>query len=107
MHETIIVLTTFPDAEEAEKFAAELVTHRLAACINVLPKMTSIYQWQGQLESGEEHQLVIKTSRRHFAAIEQRLKNSHPYKLPELLAIPVVTGSDEYLTWIHESTDSA
>lgn len=104
MNETLIVLTTFPDIAQAEAFARELVTAKLAACVNVLPKMTSIYQWEGQLEQGEEHQLVIKTRRTHIGAIEQRLKNSHPYELPELLAIPVVTGSIDYLAWINENT---
>lgn len=104
MNETLIVLTTFPDTAQAEAFARELVTAKLAACVNVLPKMTSIYQWEDKLERGEEYQLIIKTRRIHLTSIEQRLKNRHPYKLPELLAIPVVTGSDEYLAWINENT---
>lgn len=104
MKETIIILTTFPEHELAETFARDLVNSNLAACINILPKMTSIYQWEGNLERGEEYQLVIKTCQLHFAAIEERLKNSHPYELPELLVIPVVTGSSEYLAWMNENT---
>lgn len=104
MKETIIILTTFPEHKLAEAFAHDLVKSNLAACINVLPKMTSIYQWEGKLERGEEYQLVIKTNQIHFAAIEERLKSSHPYELPELLAIPVVTGSNDYLAWMNENT---
>ena len=105
MSEPVIILTTFPDMEAAEGFAHELITNQLAACVNILPRMISIYEWEGKHERGQEHQLVIKTIDRHFAAIEQRLKNSHSYELPELLMLPAVSGSTDYLNWIHESTN--
>lgn len=105
MDEPVIILTTFPTMEAAEDFARLLISNKLAACVNVLPAMVSIYEWQGKLERGTEHQLVIKTTRRRFADIEQRLKNSHSYELPELLMLSAVSGSNEYLNWIYESTN--
>lgn len=105
MSKPVIILTTFPDMEAAESFAHELITNQLAACVNILPRMISVYEWGGKLEHGQEHQLVIKTIERHFSAIEQRLKNSHSYELPELLMLPAVSGSTDYLKWIYESTN--
>jgi periplasmic divalent cation tolerance protein len=102
--DAIIVLTTWPDEEGARKFAGMLVTEKLAACVNILPLMQSIYEWQGKLESGHEHQLLIKTRRIHFRFIEEQLKKAHPYELPELLVISVEDGSADYLDWIQSCT---
>ncbi len=105
MSDGIIVLTTFPDQPGAEQLARELVEKKLAACVNILPPMTSVYQWRGNVESGREHQLVIKTRRPLFKRIEALVGERHPYELPELLALPVQGGSRDYLAWIREVTD--
>lgn len=102
--EYVIVLTTFPDQLGAEKLAGELVTSQLAACVNILPKMVSIYEWQEKLEKGQEHQMVIKTRSQLVPKIEQLISKQHPYELAELLVLPVVSGSKDFLTWITETT---
>ena len=105
MSNAVIVLTTYPDEAGAVALARELVTSGLAACVNILPEMTSVYRWKGELEQGREYQMVIKTSPARRHDVEQRVKNSHPYSLPEILVIEPVTGSQSYLSWIHECTD--
>jgi periplasmic divalent cation tolerance protein len=80
------------------------VTNQLAACVNILPKMVSIYEWQEKLEKGQEHQMVIKTRSQLVPKIEQLISKQHPYELAELLVLPVVSGSKDFLTWITETT---
>ena len=104
MGDKIIVLTTFPDLAGAESLAHELVSRKLAACVNILPSMTSIYRWQDKIETGREHQLVIKTQAHRLERIEQWIDKCHPYELPELLVLPVQDGAKDYLTWITEAT---
>lgn len=104
MTNALLVLCTHPDADGAEALARTLVDERLAACVNVLPRMTSIYPWQGEIRRGQEHQLVIKTRAGAFDALEARLCELHPYDVPELIAVPVTHGLAAYLNWIDEST---
>lgn len=105
MTDFIIALTTWPDEAGATAFAQHLLENKLAACINILPAMTSHYVWQGKLESGTEHQLVIKTKAANQSAIEAALKDRHPYELAEFLTLPVESGSKAYLHWINETTN--
>ncbi|HGG60565.1 MAG TPA: divalent-cation tolerance protein CutA [Gammaproteobacteria bacterium] len=105
MGDRIMVLTTYPDQSGAEQLARELVEKKLAACVNILPPMTSVYRWRGNVESGREHQLVIKTRQHLFSRVEQLVAERHPYELPELLVLPVQGGSRNYLAWIDEVTD--
>ncbi len=105
MSDGIIVLTTWPDQAGAEKLAEMLVSHKLAACVNILPRMTSVYRWRGKLEHGQEHQLVIKSRKPLYARIEQHILEQHPYELPELLVLPVQGGSTDYLNWITNTLD--
>lgn len=101
----VIVLTTMPgDAGDAEKLAETLVSDRLAACVNVMPVMTSVYRWEGKVQRDSERQLVIKTGRQHVAALWERLRDLHPYEVPEFVVLPIVDGSEAYLRWIDEST---
>ena len=100
----VIVLATFPADADAEPLATTLVEERLAACVNVLPPMTSIYTWQGKVERAAERQLLIKTSRPRLAALEARLKSLHPYDVPEFVVIPIIAGSADYLGWVEEGT---
>ena len=99
----IIVLTTWPADQDAESFAKTLVSDRLAACVNVLPPMRSIYTWKGAIESADERQVVIKTTRTRLSELEQRIKNLHPYEVPEFLVLPITEGSKTYLTWLADS----
>lgn len=95
-----IVLCTCPDNESAEKIAHLLVSQKLAACVNLIPGVKSIYQWQGQLMSDNEVQLVIKTSKERFSQINDLLDQQHPYDVPELLALDVAQGSTSYIEWL-------
>ncbi len=100
----VIVLTTLGASTDASAFAATLVGERLAACVNVLPEMDSVYRWQGRVEHNRERQLVIKTTSARLAALRERLASLHPYEVPELLVLPVVDGSPAYLRWLSAET---
>ena len=95
-----IILCTCPDKDTAEKIARLLVTDKLAACINILPGITSIYLWHEQIELAQEHLLVIKANKTAYEAIETTIKKHHPYELPEIIAVPIENGLPEYLDWI-------
>jgi periplasmic divalent cation tolerance protein len=109
MTSAAIVLSTFPTDQEPATLARTLVEERLAACVNVLPAMQSIYRWEGRIEHASEHQLVIKTSTERVAALTRRLAELHPYEVPEILVLSVEGGGDAYLAWVAASTgtDSA
>jgi periplasmic divalent cation tolerance protein len=96
-----IVLTTCPDAVSAERIARILVEDGLAACVNILPPMQSIYRWKGKIEVANEQLLVIKSAVARFPAIRDRLRSLHPYELPEIIAVPIVDGLPEYLAWLN------
>ena len=100
----VVVLTTFPVDREVDQFAQTLVREKLAACVNVLPVMQSIYSWEGTLETSNERQVVIKTSSSRVRELETRLKALHPYDVPEFVVIPIIDGSHDYLSWISENT---
>jgi periplasmic divalent cation tolerance protein len=102
----VIVLTTAPDDDRAERWAWTLVDERLAACVNVHGPMVSIYRWRGAVERDAERQMVIKTTRARVTALEARLRELHPYELPEFLVIPVEGGSEEYVRWVEEQSGS-
>lgn len=98
----LVCLTTCPDAESAERIAEALVGEGLAACVNLVPGVTSIYRWQGAVERADEVLLVLKTTEGGFAALRERLIALHPYELPELIAVPVDLGLAAYLDWVRE-----
>jgi periplasmic divalent cation tolerance protein len=100
----VIVLTTFPIDGDVDRLAKALVEERLAACVNVLPAMRSTYTWKGATEQADERQLVIKTSRHRVGDVEKRLRELHPYDLPEFLVLSVIDGSRDYLSWVANST---
>lgn len=97
-----IVLTTCGDLEQATQIAETLVREALAACVNIVPAVRSVYRWQNKIEVDDEVLLVIKSARGLYAAIEQRINELHSYELPEIVAVPIVTGSNKYLQWINE-----
>ena len=97
-------MTTFPVEGDVEVLARTLVAEKLAACVNVLPPMQSIYSWQGVIEKTAEHQLVIKTTSRRRDELEARLKALHPYETPEFVVVRIQDGSPEYLQWLRLNT---
>lgn len=102
MHPYQIILTTCPSPEIAEQIAQVLVGEGLAACVNILPPMRSIYTWRDAVESATEHLLVIKCLSRRYADIEARLRAMHPYEIPEIIALPIVQGLPDYLAWLNQ-----
>src|SRR5512139_3822916 len=101
----VLVLTTLPAASEAlADFARALVAGRLAACVNILGPMESIYAWKGKIEQDQERQVVIKTTRARLDAVRARVHELHPYEVPEFLVMPVAGGSEAYLRWVADST---
>ncbi len=104
MNEVVIVLTNLPDKEAAMRLARELVERRLAACVNVLAECSSVYRWKGTVESAVEVPVLIKTRGGRYAEVEAAIRELHPYELPEIVAVPVRHGFDEYLQWVAEET---
>ena len=102
--EYVIVLTTLPSDVESRDFGRTLVEERLAACVNLLPAMDSVYRWEGQIEHDTERQVIIKTSRERVAALWERIRELHPYETPEFVVLSIQDGSDAYLRWIGDST---
>jgi len=100
----VIVLTTLPVEGDAEKLAAQLVEERLAACVNILPAMQSVYRWKNAVERAGERQLVIKTTRARVTNLEDRLRQLHPYDIPEFIVLPIDSGSAAYLSWLSDNT---
>ncbi|HUI78468.1 MAG TPA: divalent-cation tolerance protein CutA [Bryobacteraceae bacterium] len=100
MTDKIVVLSTCASEQEAESLARSMVEQRLAACVNVIPRVRSYYRWKGALESAEEWLLVIKSSRDRFERLMAALEKAHSYEIPEVLALPVVEGAANYLNWI-------
>ena len=97
----VIVLTTFPADQDPATLATTLVDEHLAACVNVLPPMRSVYRWEGNVEQASEHQLVIKTRAERVDAVKARIASLHPYEVPEVLVLPISGGTDSYLGWLH------
>ncbi|MGE5622580.1 MAG: divalent-cation tolerance protein CutA [Bacillota bacterium] len=104
MQQVLMVLTNVPDEAVAESIARILVEQRLAACVNVLPAVRSIYRWQGAVEQASEATLLIKTTPQHYAALEAAIKSAHPYEVPEIVALPIVAGWPAYLDWVVTET---
>ncbi len=99
-----IVLCTCPDSGAADSLARHLVESRLAACVNQVRGVRSVYEWQGNIETSDEILLVIKTRRDLYPKLETTLRALHPYELPEIIMVPIEAGSSDYLGWISEQT---
>ena len=99
----VLILTTVPAVSRADTIARSLVDERLAACVNVIPGLTSIYRWQGEREEASECLLVIKTDETRYAELERRVLELHPYTVPEVLALPVERGAPAYMEWLKDS----
>jgi periplasmic divalent cation tolerance protein len=103
----LVVLVTCPNRRTAETIGRTLVEERLAACANVVPGLTSIYRWQGKICRDSEVLVLLKIRRSCFPALARRVRQLHPYSVPEIVALPIVLGSPTYLAWVAESTAKA
>jgi periplasmic divalent cation tolerance protein len=99
----VVVLCTCGSEEEAERLGTSLVESRLAACVNIVPRIRSVYRWQGAVERADEWMLVVKSSRHLFSAIQAEVAKLHSYETPELIALPIVEGEKNYLNWLANS----
>jgi periplasmic divalent cation tolerance protein len=104
MERTVLVYTTFPSVVEAEKVGNDLVSARLAACVNILPGMISIYRWQGAVERAEETVMIIKTRASLAEAVRASVRATHPYETPAIMVLPVESVDDRYFAWILDAT---
>lgn len=103
--DAIVVYITAPDEEEAAKIALALVQERLAACVNIVRSIRSIYRWQENIEDDTEVLMIVKTQKRLYSSLENRVGELHSYSVPEIIALPVTEGSADYLKWIGETTE--
>jgi periplasmic divalent cation tolerance protein len=103
MTDSIVIFVTAGSEAEAEAIAKALVEERLAACVNMLSPIRSLYRWEGKVADDREWLLLIKTRVERFAAVEARVKALHSYQVPEVIALPIVAGAEEYMRWLRES----
>jgi len=102
--EPLLVITNCPDEESANAIALAIVEAKLAACVNILPRVQSIYRWQGVVESAAEVALLIKAYAANYPALEAAIRQRHPYELPEIIALPITHGLPAYLNWLAAET---
>jgi periplasmic divalent cation tolerance protein len=103
VHNGLVVFTTVEKQEDGLRLARLLIERGLAACVQILPQMVSIYRWQGAVEQASEALLLIKTTRTAYLQLETAIKQNHPYQTPEIIALPIEAGSTEYLDWLSDS----
>lgn len=103
MTDAVLVLTTAANEAESKRIAQELVERRLAACVNIIPRIQSVYRWEGKVEAVEEYLLLIKTTKSRAAKVQGAIREVHSYDLPECIVISMHGGSTEYLKWIEAS----
>lgn len=99
----IVLFVTTPDFDGAKKIAKRLVEEKLAACVNIIPKLQSVYRWKGEVEEADEAMLFIKTTQAQFSKLEAWIQKHHSYTVPEIIALPIMEGSRNYLDWLKES----
>ena len=100
----VAVFLTAKDARESRRLATALVQERLAACVNELGPVRSVYRWKGRVERAQEHLLMAKSDRRRVPALVQRVKELHSYDVPEVIALPILAGNPDYLSWVATSS---
>lgn len=106
MIEAVTVFCTCATPEEAETIGRAVVERRFAACVNIIREVQSIYRWQEDIETAREHLLVIKTTADRFAVLRDCIAELHSYEVPEIIALPVIQGSERYLEWIRTSVEA-
>ena len=104
--DAIVVFITAPNGEEATRLADLLIGAHLAACVQILPEMESVYRWEGKIERQSEVLLLAKTTTAKFAELEREVRSLHSYETPEIIAVPIVAGSSPYLAWLIDSLNS-
>jgi len=100
----IIVLITTPSLKEARAIGRKLVEEKLAACANIIPRVASLFSWQGKICRARESLMILKTRQSCFNRLEKRVKTLHSYSVPEIIALPIIRGSKDYLRWIRNTT---
>ncbi len=100
MTDKIVILCTCSSADEARRIAAELIERRLAACVSLMPPVRSVYHWKGAVEESEEILMIIKSARPLFEPLRATIARLHSYEVPEIIALPIVEGSESYLAWM-------
>ena len=100
-----IILVTAPSQAVAQQLANDLVTERLAECVNIVPSVTSVYSWKGKIEQAEEVLMIIKTQSTHYAALEEYIRTHHPYDTPEIVEIPIGQVTPKYRQWVVNETN--
>jgi periplasmic divalent cation tolerance protein len=106
MSDPVVVLVTCGSEEEALKISNALVEAHLAACVNLVAPIRSIYRWEGKIWDEKEWLLIIKTQKHRFEELEKKVKSLHSYSVPEMISLPITKGSSAYLNWIRENTES-
>ena len=101
---SILVLSAFPTSISVKDIAEILVNEKLAACINIIPEVQSVFRWKNKVDNTPENILIIKTTLNLYDILEKRIKQLHPYELPEIIAVPIERGLTEYLNWVNENT---
>jgi periplasmic divalent cation tolerance protein len=101
--ESLLVISTFPDAESARRIGRTLVEEKLAACVNILPQIESIYRWKEAIETSTEVLALIKSTTWKYQLLEARVRELHPYQVPEIISVRIDSGNTEYLRWIEQS----
>jgi len=99
----IVIFITAVNTKEASKIARGLVEKKLAACVNMVPSVTSVFSWKGKIEPASEVLLIVKSVKRKLAALERFVRSCHSYEVPEIIALPIVGGNKDYLEWLHDS----
>ena len=102
--DAVMAMTTTNQAREARSLAELLVKERMAACVQIVPKVESVYEWDGKIHADQEYLLIIKTRERRVDAIKKALEKHHSYEVPEFTVLPIVDGMDEYMKWLEEGT---
>lgn len=100
MEQVLLVMTNLPDLPSAQAMARALVGAKLAACVNILPGVQSVYRWQGELEEASEASLLVKTTQGRYTQVQQAIIAAHPYDVPEVIALPLADGYPPYLHWV-------
>ena len=104
MAREVVILITCPSIKHARKIGAKLVEERLAACANLIPKVESLFRWKGKICREGESLMIVKTTQDRFTSLSRRVRQLHPYTVPEIIALPIVKGSRDYLLWVRDMT---
>ena len=106
MTQYLLVMTTVPDTDVGKIIAEKIIEERLAACVTLQAASQSLYRWKGKITQDQEHTLYIKTKKEAYPKLEEKIRGIHPYDVPEIIALPILTGNKDYLGWIDSETQA-